>query len=90
MNDPNTSTQLPLLQYPNDRFYERYGTLEEPDSQASRAQFLLVRHAVSDFNVLRDKLQAQFVAEGLEGPELGMALAKEYANLDKHPFLIDA
>ncbi len=38
------------LAVPNEKFFERYGSLDDPKSEISRSQLLCLRHAVSEYN----------------------------------------
>lgn len=37
--------------HPNTKFFEKYGSFDDPESITSRSQFLLIRHATSAYNV---------------------------------------
>ena len=40
------------LNKPNDRFFEKYGLLDDPESQLAKSEFLFLRHGTSKFNEL--------------------------------------
>ena len=45
------------LNEPNQNIFQEYGTFEEPDSFLAQSQFILVRHALSDFNQAHNDLK---------------------------------
>ena len=66
-------------QHANELFEERYGSLTDPNSKASQAQFLVVRHARTKFNQLQD----QVFQESKGDEEVQQTMLKEMnSNLD--------
>ena len=56
--------------HPNDSFFEKYGSLSDPNSRTSQSPFLIVRHGISVFNLAEEKFNEEFErAVGRDDPE---------------------
>ena len=54
------NTDKPNNSSPNADFFGKYGELSDPESVVSKAPFLMVRHALSVFNIHENKFNEEF------------------------------
>ena len=51
------------LKFPNEKIFEVYGSLDEPNSVISKSQFLLIRHGISNYNAYASQFRKQTLEE---------------------------
>ena len=79
------------FQYPNERIYEKYGSLDEDDSVLAKAPVLLIRHGISNYNVYSNELRAKLLMEYPDDKQKRLDLEmKEFSDYEKNSFLVDA
>lgn len=77
--------------YPNERIYEKYGSLEDDDSVLAKAPVLLIRHGISNYNVFSTELRAKLKMEYPDDKEKRLELElQEFSDHEKNSFLVDA